>query len=80
MRQITKLADHSRADDRRAIADGGHKLETSEEKALRFRYRAAEIRALAVLTQDERARRALRIVATYYENMAMVVEARRSIS
>ena len=49
-------------------------METDEEKAIRFRYRAEEIRALVSLAQDARTRQALIVVATYYENMAMVLE------
>ena len=49
-------------------------METDEEKAIRYRYRAEEIRALVVLADDEKTRKALMIVATYYENMATVLE------
>ena len=49
-------------------------METDEEKAIRFRYRAEEIRAVISLAQDPKIRAALLVVATYYEKMAMVLE------
>jgi hypothetical protein len=49
-------------------------METDDENAIRFRYRAEEIRALTSLPQETKIRRALLVVATYYENMAMVLE------
>jgi hypothetical protein len=52
----------------------GTAMETDEEKAIRYRYRAQEIRALIALAQDAKIRKALIVVATYYENMAMVLE------
>ena len=49
-------------------------METNEVKAIRFRYRAEEIRALVPLVEDEKTRQALIVVATYYEKMATVLE------
>jgi hypothetical protein len=42
-----------------------------EQLSLRHRYRAEELRVLAVLANDEKMREALLIVAGHYDNMAL---------
>ena len=45
-------------------------METDEEEAIRYRYHAEEVRALAVLGRDRNVRAALLVIAAHYETMA----------
>ena len=49
-------------------------METDEERAIRYRYRADEVQTLAAITGDDQTREALLTVAGHYESMARAIE------
>jgi hypothetical protein len=51
--------------------------ETDEERAIRFRYRAEELRALAMIGPHGEIRDALLIIAEYYDTAAQDLESER---
>jgi hypothetical protein len=51
--------------------------ETDEEKAIRFRYRAEEMRVLAILGPAGKIRDALLAIAERYDDMAEALEPER---
>jgi hypothetical protein len=52
-------------------------METDEEKAIRYRARADELRALAMLGPDSKVRDALFVIAERYDDVAEALEPER---
>ena len=52
-------------------------MDKDEERAIRYRYRAEEVRALAVLGPDDKIRDALLAIVERYEAMAAALEPER---
>ena len=52
-------------------------METDEQKAIRYRYRADELRVLALLGPDSKIRDALFVIAEHYDTMAEDLEPKR---
>ena len=52
-------------------------VQSDEEKAIRYRYRADELRVLAMLGPPSKIRDALFVIADHYDDMAAALEPER---